>query len=942
MLLKEGALFSGCKILSLCGKGAFGITYLAQTPLDEKIIVKIVASATGAEKELKGVKNYMQIAGTHPNLLKIFHTGITDEGFFYTMEAADDIGSGNEYVPATLSNLLKRYRSFTPEEAIRIIRELLEAVKIMHTAGLIHRDIKPENIIFVNGKPKLSDPGLVTVVDQTVSLAGTFGFIPPECFDGSVPVGRTGDLYALGMCFYCMVTGFRPKDYPRLPLDMRIEVCRQLAPALHLMCNRNPEKRFQSAEEFLKGLPEKLENPTRFEEFRENFRQWKGMHRRELRIFTFVLIFAGLLVCTGTGGFLHYQRKCRLQREQWQKTVDTFNQTDAPRRSLLEFQMKHSFPVLFERYASLKNSLEESLKKRDLKTAAEKSTALKKLLSDAAAKETVRLSSGLPDPEKRQEGFAAAGAFNGFITSPLAVFAPPELLEEAQKKISPLERKLYADYYGPRCSGEWTSPQDRYANMVFMAPGVVRLGKSQKIVKIPYHYWIGKYEVTGEAVGSLLNRSPRRSALPQTPVERISWNDCLYYCRAIYGKMKARNVLPPGYIVRPPTEAEWVFASQNGWLGPDTDPLEKRAVIKSNSQNRTHPAGSRLPNRSGIYDMFGNVAEIVIPDEKHPQNLWLGAMGGSFKSKPERCGEKVGFLAYQVILDDIGLRLVIAPGDESFYDRYFFNGASGQFRRNGKVFELTGGLTGAFDRKQAQEFARLMGGQLAEFDNKEEMTAVSEAFLLLTSWPAHTGLMKINGKWQFPRNGKGVDYGRWRRMASSKNAPYGALWNKQWCAVEKVKLPLFLCQWNEKEYEKRNAHLDTMKKLPLELTRFTDGDREFILINSNIHWYGARRVCELLGGRLAVLESETLRRKAIEKLKNFSGNIILGGYAKWDKWYWLDGTSFEMPLKNHLSSPGPSLNSLFLSLDSGTFYASVFSTAFLLERRQSSASSRVR
>ena len=91
-----------------------------------------------------------------------------------------------------------------------------------------------------------------------------------------------------------------------------------------------------------------------------------------------------------------------------------------------------------------------------------------------------------------------------------------------------------------------------------------------------------------------------------------------------------------------------------------------------------------------------------------------------------------------------------------------------------------------------------------------------------------------------------------------------------------------------------------------------------------------------------MLESETLRRKAIEKLKNFSGNIILGGYAQWDKWYWLDGTSFEMPLKNHLSSPGPSLNSLFLSLDSGTFYASVFSTAFLLERRQSSASSRVR
>jgi hypothetical protein len=70
MLLKEGDLFAGCQILSLCGKGAFGITYLAQTPLDEKIILKVVASATGAGKELKGVKNYMQILFSHMDIQK--------------------------------------------------------------------------------------------------------------------------------------------------------------------------------------------------------------------------------------------------------------------------------------------------------------------------------------------------------------------------------------------------------------------------------------------------------------------------------------------------------------------------------------------------------------------------------------------------------------------------------------------------------------------------------------------------------------------------------------------------------------------------------------------------------------------------------------------------------------------------------------------------------
>ena len=260
-------------------------------------------------------------------------------------------------------------------------------------------------------------------------------------------------------------------------------------------------------------------------------------------------------------------------------------------------------------------------------------------------------------------------------------------------------------------------------------------------------------------------------------------------------------------------------------------------------------------------------------------------------------------------------------------------------RRKGKVFELVGGLTGAFKRENAQSFAQLLGGQLAEFEDQQEMNAVVESFPLIKSWPAHTGLTKINGKWQFLRSGKTPDYGKWSRMASKKEVRYAALCNKDWVAVDQVRLPLFLCQWEEKNFPKRNAQFDTEKKVPLEVTRFTHGTREFILIGSNIHWYGARRACELMGGRLAVLDSEELRRKAIEKLKTFSGNIFLGGYQKWGEWYFLNGKKFTFPLKTHPMILTPTKHNGFLSLQEGTFYSAMCSTAFLLERQKSSLSS---
>lgn len=938
VFLKEGTLFSGCKILSRCGRGAFGVTYLARTPLDETIIIKMVSSPAGVEKELKGVRSYMQISGKHPNLLQIFHTGVTDEGFFYTMEAADNCGSEEEYCPATLSNLLKKFHSFTPEEAIRIIRELLSAVRVMHEAKLIHRDIKPENIIFVKGRPKLSDPGLVTEVGKTVSFAGTFGFLPPECFNGSVPISENGDLYALGMVFYCMVTGFSPKDYPRLPLDMRIEVCRQITPALLQMCNRNPAKRFKTAEEFLAGLPEKLENPTPFEKFREEFRNWKNCNRTLLRGIM-ILVTALLILLSGTGAlgvFFHQRRQQQLLA--WQQEYKEFKSRDGKRRELLEFQLENFFPELSGSYLQLKEKLEKDAAQNRWQQAAAGSRKIQQLLRAGAVKHLDALLR--QNPSEAQEIFALSGAFHGFLTTPLAVFAPEKTVRSALKKIRVKEKKIHTNWAGPRCGKEWVSLQDYDKNLVFMAPGALRMQHTGKLVKIPYHYWIGKYEVTGENYSATMGINPRRSGVNNTPVERMVWNDFLFYCYILWKSMKSRGVVPPGYILRPPTEAEWEFAARNGWLGEDELPLEKRAVIKSNSGGRSHVTGSRSPSRSGIYDIYGNVSEMVLPEGPMTQQNSIICRGGNFNSKEKQCFERLPYLRYQCIPNTIGIRFVLAPGDESFYDRHFFLGGAMQTEVNGKVFELAGGLTGAFQWEEAEQFARLLGGRLAEFENREEMELIHKKLPLLNQWPTHVGVKKINGQWLFVNSRRKVDFGSWRRFTGEGTPAYAALMKNIWTPVSSMSLPLFLCEWQKKEYPRRNRHLDSKEKLPLELARFTHGSREFILIDSKIHWNGAFRVCELLGGRLAVLESEELRQKAFDALKKFSHlQIAVGAYAKREKWLFMDGSEIKFPVKSAIAVNIPGRNRNFLIMHKGEFYDAFRSQAFLFERRRSSDSS---
>jgi hypothetical protein len=178
----------------------------------------------GFEREFEGILKFEPISRDHPALVNILHVGRSPDGasfYYYVMELGDDVGSGQdinpiEYQPLTLrgdqaDGAAERWDT---EDCIDVGLRLAEALGHLHDHGLAHRDVKPSNIIFVNGKAKLADIGLVAARGQR-TFVGTEGFVPPEG-----PGSAQADIYSLGKVLYEMATGKDRMNFPELPDEM--------------------------------------------------------------------------------------------------------------------------------------------------------------------------------------------------------------------------------------------------------------------------------------------------------------------------------------------------------------------------------------------------------------------------------------------------------------------------------------------------------------------------------------------------------------------------------------------------------------------------------------------------------------------------------------------------------------------------------------------------
>src|SRR5262245_62316081 len=123
-------------------------------------------------------------------------------------------------------------------------------------------------------------------------------------------------------------------------------------------------------------------------------------------------------------------------------------------------------------------------------------------------------------------------------------------------------------------------------------------------VQITKPFEIGKYEVTQGQWQAVMGSNPSTIKGDDHPVETISKNDA----QDFLNKLNERN---DGYHYRLPTEAEWEYAARAGTAEPYVGRLDEIAWYAGNSEDQTHPVGKKMPNAWGLYDMQGNVREIV-------------------------------------------------------------------------------------------------------------------------------------------------------------------------------------------------------------------------------------------------------------------------------------------------------------------------------------------
>jgi serine/threonine protein kinase len=180
------------------------------------------------EREFNGISRYKPVSEKHPGLLRVDFVSEKLNGYFYyVMELGDSIEPDwerepSKYKPRDLGN--ERARSpgkrLPVAQCVQLGIELADALEFLHQQGLTHRDIKPSNVIFVNGKPKLADLGLVAEIrplNLERTFVGTPGYMPPPPERPGTPAS---DIYALGMVLYVLSTGRNAAFFPEIATSL--------------------------------------------------------------------------------------------------------------------------------------------------------------------------------------------------------------------------------------------------------------------------------------------------------------------------------------------------------------------------------------------------------------------------------------------------------------------------------------------------------------------------------------------------------------------------------------------------------------------------------------------------------------------------------------------------------------------------------------------------
>lgn len=256
------------------GSGAAAIVYRARDlRLSRGVAIKVlrpeVSGSVGPERFLREIR--VAAGLQHAHIVPVFDSGVVGGLYYFVMPLLEG---------DSLRECIARQRQMSAVDALRIARDVADALAHAHAHGVVHRDIKPANIMLASGHAAVTDFGLAHAVvsDESDRLTasglavGTPAYMSPEISTGETHVDGRSDLYSLGCVLYEMLAGLPPHTgrtaqvvmaRHRAATPARLAVVRpQLPPEIEAIVDRclakSPGDRYADARELLDAIERAL------------------------------------------------------------------------------------------------------------------------------------------------------------------------------------------------------------------------------------------------------------------------------------------------------------------------------------------------------------------------------------------------------------------------------------------------------------------------------------------------------------------------------------------------------------------------------------------------------------------------------------------------------------------------------------------------------------
>jgi len=255
------------------GRGGMAVVYRAQDArhgrdVAVKVMLPTVADAIGPERFLREIETAARLQ--HPHIVPVFDSGEAAGQLYFVMPLIEG---------ESLRARLQREGRLDVGDAVRIAREIADALSYAHAQGVIHRDLKPENIMLTRGHALLADFGIARaggndeatgMMTRPGTVMGTPSYMSPELANGERHIGPASDVYALGCVLFELLTGSPPftgdsfqsilvqrltTEAPRVR-SRRSDVPGPIDDAIARALARDLSRRFATADAFTSALSE--------------------------------------------------------------------------------------------------------------------------------------------------------------------------------------------------------------------------------------------------------------------------------------------------------------------------------------------------------------------------------------------------------------------------------------------------------------------------------------------------------------------------------------------------------------------------------------------------------------------------------------------------------------------------------------------------------------